>query len=253
MSLGFDYIQDFEGVSLKLSLPSWAKDVAIVTVIFAAGGAYVELKLKVSQLESDVLTLEKSNKNMTNVIIAQYGVDWQKNISEITNVDSWKSEVNSSIDGLDPKISANTKLIDWNSSWVTSIQNWAVQQDALIRSSTLDKFRAIAVYSKSKSLETFEIRVNKQHVKGAFYKLGDKVLIENPHPPARQVEVIVQGFINDPANSNVLVQVNESLLSELGLTTLSGRYELFVTNDPDVLRWKSLKNLRKEQMFGKNN
>ena len=231
---------------MKLTLPSWVKDVALVAAIFAAGGAYVELKIKVSQLESKVHSLEQSNDDLTKVVIVQYGVDWQENVSEIINMNTWKSEVSTSVEGVSSKISANTTQIESNNSWVSSIREWAVQQDALIRSNTLDKFRAIAVYSKSKSLETFEIRINKQHAKGAYYKTGDKVLIENPLPPARQVEVIVQGFIDDPASSNVLVQVNESLLSELGLTTLAGRYELFVTNDPDVLRWKSLENLRIE-------
>ena len=228
---------------MALEIPKWLTDLALVGVIFSAGGVYFTSVGKIEQLEKDVASLQNENKLLEQAITAHHGLNWQTNIKEITPVDDLKSNYHETKSTFNKTLEKSESQIANTTSWVSSIRKWAVQQDALVRQETLNRFRAIAVYTNSKALETKHIYINKQHVKGSYYKKGDRVLIENPLPPARQAEVVVEGFIDDPINANVLVQLNESLLEQLGLTTVAGRYELFITNDPQVLRWKSLENI----------
>lgn len=71
-------------------------------------------------------------------------------------------------------------------------------------------------------------------------------MLINSRPPGLQVEVTVKGFLDDPKSSNILIQVNEKLLDDLGITTKEGQYELFVQCKPEALRWKTLDEIYKE-------
>jgi hypothetical protein len=62
--------------------------------------------------------------------------------------------------------------------------------------------------------------------------------------------VIVEGYIDDPKSPNILIQLNKRLLNDLGLTTKDGNYELFVQNNPESLRWKSLEDFIKLSKLG---
>ncbi len=225
------------------TLPKWASDITLVGIIFAAGGLYYETNNRIKQLEDKVIKLEKSSAVQEKAISIHHGSDWSVKLDELLKVTDLQGTLTKTTESFNSSYQSNVVKIKDTDKWVASIRNWAKQQDGLIRTDTLNKFRAVAVYSSSKGGDSFQIKINKQHSKGAYYKKGDKVLIENPAPPGLQVEVTVKGFLDDPNSSNVLVQMNESLLSELGLTTQEGRYELFVTNNPDILRWKSLEEI----------
>ena len=82
--------------------------------------------------------------------------------------------------------------------------------------------------------------------RGAKFLKGDKVTIINPLPPARQIDVFVGGLVDDPASADVLLRLNVKILEDLDLTTRDGRYELYIQNDPDSLRWKTVDQCFKE-------
>ena len=199
-----------------------ASVLAVLGVVFTAGVTYSNFK----KLEDEFHTLKSKNESYERALESHLGSDWVSNIDMKTSHPT--------------KISKNSEKIAISDNWISSIREWSKQQDLLIRKDKLDRFRAIAVYSKKSSLSTFNVKINKHHVKGKNYQIGDEVLIENPEPPTNSFRVKVIGFSNDIENSDVLVQINYSLLKELGLSTRGGRYELYVTNDEQVLRWKSL-------------
>ncbi|GAB2659074.1 hypothetical protein [Vibrio panuliri] len=228
---------------MSFEVPKWLTDVALVGAIFTAGGIYFSTNDRIQQLETEVAALKTASAVQEKAISIHHGRDWSDRLDQLMKVEDLKGSLTSTEAALSEHYKTNAGKIETNDIWLSSVRSWAEQQDALIRSQTLDKFRAIAVYSQQKSGNAFEVMINKQHVKGSFYKKGDRVLIENPAPPGFQVEASVKGFLDDPASSNVLVQMNEGLLSELGLTTKLGRYELYITNNADILRWKSLEDI----------
>lgn len=71
------------------------------------------------------------------------------------------------------------------------------------------------------------------------------MILENP-ANGSSVEVGVKSMLDDPNSSNILVQLPQDLLLELGLTTQGGRYELYIQGKPEALRWKSLDQIYQE-------
>lgn len=228
---------------MSMEVPKWLSDVGLVGAIFVAGGMYYSINNRIEQLENEVAALKTASAVQEKAISIHHGQDWSKRLDGLMKVEDLKDSLATAQKTLNNRYELNADKIESNDIWLLSLRSWAEQQDGLIRSQTLDRFRAIAVYSRQNGGDAFQIMINKQHTKGSFYKKGDKVLIENPAPPGLQVEATVKGFLDDPASSNVLVQMNEGLLSELGLTTKMGRYELYITNNADILRWKSLEDI----------
>ncbi|ENM5795894.1 hypothetical protein [Vibrio mimicus] len=222
-----------------------ASVIAILGVVFTAGITYSEFQ----SLSDEVSELKAQNVAYEKALTKHFGDNWSSRVEHIEGTSSLKSDFEDKTTELATAVDNNLIRVNEVNQWISSLRNWAQQQDVLVRKETLDMFRATAVYSSSSSLETFKIKINKQHEKGHLYKIGDSVLIENPKPPGESVQVSVIGFTNDTENPEVLVQMNTSLLSELGLSKWDGRYELFITNDPQVLRWQSLENIHTQSQL----
>ncbi|WP_114765648.1 hypothetical protein [Vibrio rhodolitus] len=234
-----DEISKWAGITASL--------IAICGVVYMAGITYSEFQ----SLSDEVSELKKQNVAYEKALTKHFGENWLSRVDHIEGTSSLKSDFEYKTTELTTAVESNLKQVSEVNQWISSFRYWAQQQDVLVRKETLDRFRATAVYSSSSSLETFNIKINKQHEKGHLYKVGDSVLIENPKPPGESVKVSVIGFTNDTENPEVLVQMNTSLLSELGLSKWDGRYELFITNDLQVLRWQSLENIHIESQLRK--
>jgi hypothetical protein len=129
---------------------------------------------------------------------------------------------------------------------IEAVNLWTKQADKIIERSRLERFRVLAVYSDADVSDPHQVFINKPHVKAWNFKKGDSLVLSNPLPPGRQIEVSVGGFLDDPTSSEVLVQINKALLPDLGLTTAGGQYELYAQSRPEALRWKSLNQIYKE-------
>lgn len=231
---------------MPFSIPGWVPNTAIVLVIFSVGGYVARLEFELDTIDTEineiktkkVQELEKKIVAIETAMSIHHGHDWSEKAEKkaLLKVGDLEEEVSNLTSGFDSVIS---RLSDFKKR-ITAINLWTRQNDALIKKDRLEQFRALAVYSTLETDNPNEIMVNKQHNRGANYKKGDSILLMNPLPPGLQVEVTVKGFLDDPKNPSVLVQINEKLLDDLGLSTKDGQYELFIQGKPDVLRWKTL-------------
>ncbi|MFW7523404.1 hypothetical protein ACODM8_04575 [Vibrio ostreicida] len=225
-----------------------ASGVAILGVVFTAGIAYH----KFQSLSQQVSVLTKQSLKYEKVLNQHLGPNWANHIEDIAATTELQTRLEGKAHALIATVDQHSSHLSNNQLWIESIRTWAEQQDSLVRQEILAMFRATAVYSSSSSLDKLSVKINRQHEKGRYYKIGDSVLIENPVPPGESVRVSVVGFTNDTKNPDVLVQINASLLEVLGLSKLDGRYELFITNDPQVLRWQSLGHIHQRSKWQNN-
>lgn len=237
---------------MPIKLPSWTTDVAIIILIFTVGGYVARLEYGISEIKTAISNLEKESIAMETAISIHHGRDWSekvenKTLKRVDDLESTIGDVSKQFDGKISKLnvsfcSTDVSLSDLKAQ-ITAVHNWTKQGDGLIRRSRLEAFRALAVFSKAKVDDEKRIWINKQHSKGRNFKKGDSVLLENPMPPGLQVEVTVEGFLDDPKCSDILVQINEKLIEQLGLTKELGQFELFIQGKPEALRWKTLEEL----------
>ncbi|EAS40746.1 hypothetical protein C9J48_10965 [Photobacterium profundum] len=241
---------------MAVSIPKWAADAAIVVLIFSVGAYSARVEFTIKELNKQIEELKtKSIPELDKKLAVQegaisihHGSDWSKRVEDnsLLKVVDLENKFNKSVSELGNDFNTNSKSIINVQIAIEAAHLWAKQQDKRIRDKRLEQFRALAVYSTAKSNDTIGVYINKQHTRGGDYKKGDHIVLINPLPPGLQVEVIVKGFLDDPASSNILVQLNEKLLVDIGLTTRDGQYELFIQNDSDILRWKKIEDVYKE-------
>lgn len=248
---------------MPFTVHKWIYDVAIVGLIFTVGGFAARTEMNIADLKSEIdeiknvriAEIDKRIVSLETAISIHHGRDWSDKVQKNTLMKV--QDLEETIDGISDKFEQRVSKLgtNFNSTaknmsdiqiHIKAVGLWTKQGDDLIKLSRLEQFRALAVYSTAKVEDSTEIFINKQHVRGRNFNKGDIVMLINPLPPGKQVEVTVKGFIDDPNSSKVLVQINEGLLVDLGLTTLDGQYELFVQSKPESLRWKTLDDIYKD-------
>ena len=250
---------------MPFTVPKWVSDVAIVGLIFAIGAAATRMEMNINDLRSDIdeiknkriTSLEKKIIAVETAISIHHGPDWSDKVQKNTLMRV--EDLEETIGGLSQTFEQRFSVFDTDfNSTVAGINNlqarieavdlWTRQADKIIEDSRLEQFRVLAVYSDAEVDNPNEVFINKQHVRAWNFKNGDTVILSNPFPPGKQIEVSVKGFLDDPSRSDVLVQINKALLPDLGLTTIGGQYELYTQSKPETLRWKSLNKIYKELM-----
>lgn len=226
---------------MTLNAPKWVTDVALVGLIFAAGVHVNKLNNRLEGIEELLNENGKKTVQLETAISIHHGNDWSEKVESkaIKRVD----EIEKTIGDIGIKFNSATTNITDIKHCMKALTAWTKQGDVLIKRNRLDQFRALAVYTDQSTNDHKNVFINLQHDKGNNFKKGDTILLTNPLPPGRKVEVLVEGYIDDPKSTNVLVQINKKLLKDLGFTTKDGFYELFVQNKPESLRWKTLEQL----------
>lgn len=248
---------------MPFSLPKWISDAAVIALIFSVGAYATRIELSIKSINEDIEEI-KTNKiqEMEKKIVAvetaisiHHGRDWSEKMKKNTllKVEDLEETIGGISDKFEKRVtslgsnfSSTVKNLSDIQKRITAVGIWTKQGDALIKINRLEQFRALTVYSIVETDNPYEIMINKQHRRGGNYKKGDSIMLINPQPPGLQVEVSVKGFLDDPKSTNVLVQINEKLLDDLGLTTIGGQYELFVQGKPEALRWKTLDEIHQE-------
>lgn len=229
-------------------LPKWATDLAIVGLIFTVGGYAARIELAIDGVNEDIDQMEKKIVAFDTAISIHHGPNWTERVksNDLKRVE----DLEDTIGGITAKFEERvTKLGSGFSSTaqsmsdiqrkVEAVNRWTQQGDYLIKKSRLDRFRALANYATYESPDPTQVSINKQHSRGKNFKIGDRLILENP-ANGSSVEVGVKSLLDDPKSPNILVQLPQDLLPELGLTTQGGRYELYIQGKPEALRWKSL-------------
>ncbi|EGQ9479130.1 hypothetical protein F3526_25320, partial [Vibrio parahaemolyticus] len=103
---------------MALEIPKWLTDLALVGVIFSAGGVYFTSVGKIEQLEKDVASLQNENKLLEQAITAHHGLNWQTNIKEITPVDDLKSNYHETKSTFNKTLEKSESQIANTTSWV---------------------------------------------------------------------------------------------------------------------------------------
>ncbi len=244
-----------------MHVPTWVTNSGLVILIFGVGSYVARLEVGLRDINEDIRNLETKVVKVETAISIHHGVDWSVKVEEKTlkRVD----EIEKTIGGLSRQFGERVGKLGKDFSDTVddlsdlgdrfrAVHEWTKQGDAIIQESRLEQFRALAVYSDRAVSDRNRIFINKQHDKAFNFEKGDEVILANPLPPGRQVEAVVEGFIDDPNNSNVLVQLNVKLLQNLDLDTKLGRYELFVQGKREYLRWKSLDELLEQVKKSRN-
>ncbi|ANP76766.1 hypothetical protein A134_10260 [Vibrio crassostreae 9CS106] len=221
---------------MALKLPSWFSDLGVVALIFSAGGFY----FTINELNQNYADIDKRITVVEKAISIHHGSDWSDRVNELSKVEDLNRQFEASISDFDDKYKTNLKSIEAIEDWVSSAKAWAEQIDQMEINRIANSFRAKVVYSTVRTGQNNSVRINKAHEKGSGYQIGDRIFIENPVPPNLEVEAFVVGYLNDKVNSDVLLQINEELLGQLGLTTQNGRYELLITNKFTEENWTTL-------------
>jgi hypothetical protein len=237
-----------KGDFMRFNPPKWLTDAAVVGLIFAAGVYYNTVDTRLGQIENNLNENVKKIIKLETAISIHHGNNWSEKVESKTlkKVD----EIEKTIGDIGTDLGSTLTNVNDIKHCMKAISAWTEQGDKIIKSLRLNKFRALAVYTENATENYKYIFINLQHDKGCNFKKGDRVQIESSLPPARQVEVIVEGYIDDPKSPNILIQLNKRLLNDLGLTTKDGNYELFVQNNPESLRWKSLEDFIKLSKLG---
>lgn len=227
---------------MPINLPKWATNAAFVAMIFAAGGYVARLETGLNKMDNSIRDMETRIVKIETAISIHHGNDWTEKIDNKTlkRVDEIEKTIGGISSKIDSSFNSTVQNVNDLDNRIKAIHLWTRQGDEIIKRSRLEQFRAIAVYSTSSPENYKRIFINKQHKKGGNFRKGDTVLLINPLPPGLQVEATVEGFLDDPNSPNILVQFNLKLLKDLNLDPKEGKYELFVQNKPQSLRWMTL-------------
>ena len=239
---------------MSLQLPKWATDLAIVGLIFAIGGYAARIELAIDNINEEIDQIEKKVVAFDTAISIHHGPNWTeraksndlKRVEDLEDtIGGISSQFEKEVTKLGSGFNSAAQNLDDLQKKAEAVNLWTQQGDYLIKKSRLDRFRALANYATSGPKDSTQVSINKQHTRGNNFKIGDRIILENP-ANGRSVEVIVKSLLNDTKNTNILVQLPKDLLPELGLTTKGGNYELYIQGKPEALRWKSLNQIYKE-------
>lgn len=235
-------------------LPKWVTDLAIVGLIFTVGGYATRIELAINGINEDIAEMEKQIVSFDTAISIHHGPNWTEKArsNDLKRVEDLEKTIGGISEKFEERVTtlgsgftSTSKDMSDIQRKVEAINRWTQQGDVLIKKSRLDKFRALANYATYESPDPTQVSINKQHSRGKNFKIGDRLILENP-ANGSSVEVGVKSMLDDPNSSNILVQLPQDLLLELGLTTQGGRYELYIQGKPEALRWKSLDQIYQE-------
>lgn len=235
-----------------MEFPKWLTNVAIVGLIFTIGTYVARLEYGIKNIQERLEKIEKKFVAVETAISIHHGQDWSSKIENKTlkKVDDLETKIGSISQTFDEKVkrigenfgSTVNNLEDIQAK-VKAVHMWTQQGDVLIKKSRLEPYRVIADFRKSTSDDQNVVLINKAHRRSGNFKLEDHIILRNPQPPGREVEVIVGGYFDNPDQDTILVQITEGLVEKLDLRRELGHFELFVQGKPEALRWKTLDEL----------
>lgn len=169
---------------MQLSLPKWIADVAVVVLIFTIGGYAARLEFGLNAINKDIEKIKtKQIQEMDKKIVAvetaisiHHGRDWSDKIAKNTLLRV--EDLEQTIFGISKQF--DQKMFNLGSNFDSTVQNltdlqkritavdlWTKQGDAIIKRIRLEQFRALAVYTTAETENSYEIKINKQHRRGA--------------------------------------------------------------------------------------
>lgn len=211
---------------MAIKFPNWAKNLALVGLIFSAGTYINRLETRIEKIEKIETFVSLHHQN-----------DWLKDEKvKIISTTEVEDHINASVATMEELINNSAEEIKilgesnkTSTNKIGALYNWAKQEENVLKEVIPPKYKINVVYNtfKYNNVEDYKkVFLNRQHVLGKNFKRGDKITLRNQKDGGNEVVVVVEDYTYDYENKDKLLQVNLGLLQYLGLNSDTGVYEL---------------------------